>query len=62
MDHDADFSAFAVARWAGLVRSAVFLGCSLDEAHDLAQTTLLRCYTARSRRPTTVRRTSTGCC
>lgn len=46
MDHDGDFSAYAGARWATLVRSAVFLGCSLDEAHDLAQTTLLRCYTA----------------
>ena len=46
MDHDGDFSAYASARWASLVRSAVFLGCSLDEAHDLVQTTLLRCYTA----------------
>jgi RNA polymerase sigma-70 factor (sigma-E family) len=44
MDHDGDYSAFASARWSSLVRSAVFLGCSLDEAHDLAQTTLLRCY------------------
>lgn len=46
MDDDGDFSAFASARWGSLVRSAVFLGCSLDEAHDLVQTTLLRCYTA----------------
>ncbi len=46
MDHDADYSAFAGARWASLVRSAVFLGCNLEEAHDLAQATLLRCYTA----------------
>lgn len=46
MDHDGDFSAYASARWGTLVRSAVFLGCSLEEAHDLAQTTLLRCYTA----------------
>ena len=46
MDHDGDFSAYASARWGSLVRSAVFLGCSLDEAHDLVQTTLLRCYTA----------------
>jgi RNA polymerase sigma-70 factor (sigma-E family) len=46
MDHDGDFSAYASARWATLVRSAVFLGCTLDEAHDLVQTTLLRCYTA----------------
>ncbi|GAA4699446.1 SigE family RNA polymerase sigma factor [Nocardioides conyzicola] len=45
MDHDGDFSAYASARWPTLVRSAVFLGCNLDEAHDLVQTTLLRCYT-----------------
>ena len=46
MDQDGDFSAYASARWRTLVRSAVFLGCDLDEAHDLVQTTLLRCYTA----------------
>ncbi len=46
MNDDGDFSAYASARWSTLVRSAVFLGCTLDEAHDLAQTTLLRCYTA----------------
>ena len=46
MDHDDEFSAYAAARWATLVRAAVFLGCTLDEAQDLAQTTLLRCYTA----------------
>ncbi|MDX6357453.1 MAG: hypothetical protein QOH37_507 [Nocardioidaceae bacterium] len=38
MDHDADYSAFAGARWASLVRSAVFLGCSLE---------CLYCYVAR---------------
>lgn len=46
MDRDDDFSAYAAARWATLVRSSVFLGCTLEEAHDLVQTTLLRCYTA----------------
>ncbi len=46
MDRDGDFSAFAAARWAALVRSAVFLGCSPEEAQDLAQTTLVRCYTS----------------
>ena len=45
MDHDGDFSAYAAARWGNLVRSAVVLGCTLDEAHDLVQTTLMRCYT-----------------
>jgi RNA polymerase sigma-70 factor (sigma-E family) len=44
MDHDGDFSAYAAARWGRLVRSAVVLGCTLDEADDLVQTTLLRCY------------------
>lgn len=46
MDHDGDFSAYASARWGSLVRSGIVLGCTLDEAQDLAQTTLLRCYTA----------------
>jgi len=43
-DDDAEFSAYASARWGSLVRSAVFLGCSTHEAQDLAQTTLMRCY------------------
>lgn len=42
---DQDFSGYAAARWGALMRSAVVLGCSTEEAHDLAQTTLLRCYT-----------------
>jgi RNA polymerase sigma-70 factor (sigma-E family) len=46
VDPDADFTAYAGARWGALVRSGVVLGCTLDEAHDLAQTTLLRCYTS----------------
>lgn len=46
MQHDGEFSEYASARWAALVRSGIVLGCTLDEAHDLAQTTLLRCYTA----------------
>jgi RNA polymerase sigma-70 factor (sigma-E family) len=46
MDRDADFSAYAAARWPALVRSAVFLGCSVDEAEDLVQTTLAKCYAA----------------
>lgn len=44
MTNDDDFAAYASARWSSLVRSAVFLGCTLDEAHDLTQVTLLRCY------------------
>ncbi|MEN8706050.1 SigE family RNA polymerase sigma factor [Nocardioides sp. 31GB23] len=46
MDTDGDFSAYASARWGTLVRSAIVLGCTLDDAQDLAQTTLVRCYTA----------------
>lgn len=48
-DHDGEFSAYAGARWGTLVRSAVFLGCTIDEAQDVAQTALLRCYTSWSR-------------
>lgn len=46
MDHDGEFSAYASARWGALVRSGIVLGCTVEEAHDLAQTTLLRCFTA----------------
>lgn len=49
MQSDDDFTAYAAARWPTLVRSAVFLGCGLEEAQDLVQTTLLRCYTSWSR-------------
>lgn len=42
---DGDFSAYASARWGSLVRSAIVMGCRVDEAHDLVQTTLMRCYT-----------------
>lgn len=41
-----DFITYAAARWAGLVRSAIVLGCSLEDAHDLVQTSLMRCYIA----------------
>ncbi|MBU1801919.1 MAG: SigE family RNA polymerase sigma factor [Actinobacteria bacterium] len=43
---ESDFADYAREAWGTLVRSAVFLGCSLHEAEDLAQTTLVRCYTA----------------
>lgn len=33
-----------VARWPALVRSAVLLGCNPQEAEDLVQTALTRCY------------------
>ncbi len=38
------FSAYAAARWRVLVRAGTLLGCSVEEAEDLAQATLLRCY------------------
>lgn len=41
-----DFEAYAAARWPSLVRAAVFLGCSREDAQDLAQQTLLRCHVA----------------
>ncbi|WP_340536943.1 SigE family RNA polymerase sigma factor [Nocardioides sp. GXZ039] len=44
MDHD--FDDYAREAWPTLVRAAVFLGCGLHEAEDLAQTTLVRCYTS----------------
>lgn len=45
-DGEDDFADYAREAWGSLVRSAVFLGCGLHEAEDLAQTTLVRCYTA----------------
>ena len=47
--HEQEFSEYADARWPVLVRAAVVLGCSLEEAQDLAQTTLLRCLRAWTR-------------
>ncbi|TDD20322.1 SigE family RNA polymerase sigma factor [Kribbella turkmenica] len=38
-----DFSEYVAARWPGLVRSAVLLGCTHAEAEDLVQTALERC-------------------
>ena len=64
MDYDGDFSAYAAARWGNLVRSAVVLGCTLEDAHDLAQTTLNRCYMSwrKVSKATTEMRTCTGSC
>ena len=44
MDRDEDFSAYVDARRARLVRSAVLLGCSYQEAEDVTQTALIHCY------------------
>lgn len=43
---EADFADFARERWRDLVRAAMFLGAKPDEAEDLAQQTLIRCYSA----------------
>jgi len=43
---EAEFSAYAGARWPALVRSAVLLGCPVAEAEDLTQTAFVRCYLA----------------
>ncbi|GAB2858081.1 sigma-70 family RNA polymerase sigma factor [Nocardioides pacificus] len=44
MTNDDDFASYASARWHALVRSAVGLGCDVEEAHDLVQVTLMRAY------------------
>lgn len=46
MEHEAEFAAYADGAWGALVRSAVFLGCTLTDAEDLAQTTLVKAYAA----------------
>ncbi|GAB2640809.1 SigE family RNA polymerase sigma factor [Kribbella swartbergensis] len=43
MSRNDDFSEYVAARWPGLVRSAVLLGCSHAEAEDLVQSALERC-------------------
>jgi RNA polymerase sigma-70 factor (sigma-E family) len=49
MERDEDFSTYMVVRWSALVRSAVLLGCNPQEAEDLVQTALTRCYISWSR-------------
>ncbi len=44
MNVDDEYSAYVAARWPVLVRSAVLLGCSIHEAEDLVQSTLVKCY------------------
>ena len=38
------YAEYVRSSWADLVRAAVFLGADPDEAQDLAQMTLVRCY------------------
>lgn len=44
-DDEAAYAAWVDQAWPTLVRAAVFLGAQPHEAEDLAQTTLVRCYT-----------------
>lgn len=39
-----DLEDYAAARWLKLVRAAVLLGCRPEEAEDIAQATLTRCF------------------
>jgi len=41
---EASFAEFVRTQWRDLVRAAIFLGANPDEAEDLAQQTLVRCY------------------
>lgn len=43
-DSSEDFEQYARARWRRLQQSALLLGCSPEEAEDLVQTALLRCF------------------
>lgn len=43
MDRDDEFSELVASLWSRLVRSAVLMGCSPNEAEDVVQSTLERC-------------------
>lgn len=43
MSRDEDIGEYVEARWPLLVRAAVLLGCTHQEAEDLVQTALVRC-------------------
>jgi len=38
-----DFAEFVASRRQSLVRSAVLLGCAIDDAEDVVQVTLTKC-------------------
>ncbi|WP_435768472.1 RNA polymerase sigma factor [Nocardioides sp. SYSU DS0651] len=44
-ESEAAYADYVARSWPTLVRAAVFLGARPHEAEDLAQTTLVRCYT-----------------
>ena len=49
MADDGDFSAYLVARWPGLVRSLVLMGCTYGEAELVARDALARCHSTWAR-------------
>ncbi len=44
MEPDEEYSVYVGARWPALLRSAVLLGCTVHEAEDLVQASLVKCY------------------
>ena len=44
MDGDRDFSSYLVARWPGLIRSLVLLGCRYADAEQVAREGLAHCH------------------
>jgi RNA polymerase sigma-70 factor (sigma-E family) len=46
---DEDYAEFVSARWLTLVRAALALGCTLVEAEDVAQTTMVKVYVSWSK-------------
>ncbi len=44
MDGDEEYSAYVGARWNTLLRAAILLGCPVQEAEDLVQAALVKCY------------------
>lgn len=44
-ENERAYATYVEQAWGSLVRAAVFLGAMPHEAEDLAQTTLVRCYT-----------------
>jgi RNA polymerase sigma-70 factor (sigma-E family) len=49
IEREHDFTEYAGSRWSALVRSAIVLGCDRQEAQDLVQNTLLRCFVSWSK-------------
>lgn len=49
MGKDEEYAEFVSARWLTLVRAALALGCTLAEAEDLAQTTMVKVYVSWSK-------------